>query len=575
MRPYSTKIKIAAIFVISLSLRLTGIGFGLPMVSNFYVRPDETLIAVPSISMLENWGNPHFFTYPALMMELSALFYQIRFLLLKVFGATQAASISLDFGAHMSGYILVSRALSAIFSACTVLVVYKIGRRVCKGEIPLLAAALLAVSPLACRDAHFGVTDSLVTLCGAACVYLLTVYLETGRGKDLCLASIFLGLALSSKYSAATIYPLLFIAVLINNKLLTRTDRIKGAAIAAVVPIALFLLLNPFVIPEFQSFRQAVASIVGTLYYNNQPNLPLATVLKQALIPLKYGPGGLLCLPLMFAALLSRTSDRETRGARLLLGAAFILSFLPAISFKHQIPYRYVLPALPFASILMALGIEGIADRFNRYLGRIVFAGFVLVALVPALISTVWMDILLRRTDTRTLAGQWIAASVPLEIPIVLAGWPECEPQLPETTASILRRIDFVRRFYGESAVPVVAAPYHLQLHSGVGGKRTGYEVYRTAAPAEIPGNLICLVVPTYPDSFCAVRSADIPTVVARFPGRVTAVTEIKSLRQESAGHVLDPIDAFFLPMDMLANIVRPGPCFHIYMISLNSRIKV
>jgi 4-amino-4-deoxy-L-arabinose transferase-like glycosyltransferase len=572
MRLKTQQIPITVILLIALSLRLSGIGFGLPLISNFYIRPDETLISVPAIRMLESWGNPHFFSYPALMMEISAVFYQIYFVLLKMLGATSASSISMDFGSDMSGYVIISRSLSALFSTATVMVIYRLACKVIDRQGALLAAALLTAAPLACRDAHFGVTDSLVTLCAAASVYTLAGYLETGRRGQLCVASMLFGLAFSAKYSAATIFPLLFLAVLFNGNTHGRTEKIKQLAISATVPIPVFLLFNPYIIPEFGKFIGSVDSIIGTLYFNHQPGLPIGAVLKQALTPLKYGPAGMLCLPLMLASMLFVSRNALTSRIRWLITAAFILALLPVISFKHPMPFRYVLPALPCAAILVTLGIRGFAERFDPLMMKIVYAGFILTALAPTLISSAWTDILLSRKDSRTLAGEWISGNVGRKIPVVLAGWPECEPQLPETERSILRRIDFVRRFYGESAVPVVARPYHLQLDSGIGEKRPGYELYRTAVPTEIPGNRICLVVPTYPNSICALRSADIPSIIARYPGRITAETEIKSLRHESAGHVLDPIDAFFLPMDKLGNIVRPGPGFRIYLISRNSR---
>lgn len=568
MRLRPPHIPITVILLIALTLRLFGIGFGMPLISNFYIRPDETLISVPAIRMLENWGNPHFFIYPALMMEISAVFYQIYFVLLKMMGATSASSISMDFGSDMSGYVMISRSLSALFSTATVMVIYRLACKVMDRQGALLAAALLTVAPLACRDAHFGVTDSLVTLCGAASVYTLAGYLETGRRGQLCIASMLFGLAFSAKYSAATIFPLLFLAVLFNGNSQGRTEKIKQLAIAATVPIPVFLLFNPYIIQEFGIFTGSVSSIIGTLYFNHQPGLPIGAVLKQALTPLKYGPAGMLCLPLMAASLLFVSRDVVTSRIRWLITVAFILAFLPVISVKHPMPFRYVLPALPYAAILATLGIRGIAERFDPLMMKIVYAGFILTTLAPTLLSSVWTDLLLSRKDSRTLAGEWISRNVGREIPVVLAGWPECEPQLHETERSILRRIEFVRRFYGESAVPVVAEPYYMQLRGNVHDRRPGHELYRIAAPTDIPGERICLVVPTYPASPSALRSAEIPALLGRFPGEITGGTEIETLRRESAGHDLDPIDAFFLPPDKLANIVRPGPGIHIYLIA-------
>ncbi len=567
MRLGTSRIPALAVASIALCLRLFGIGFGMPLIDNFYIRPDETLISVPAVRMLESSGNPHYFGYPALMMEISAVFYQIRFALLKILGATSAVSISADFGSDMSGYVLISRCLSAVFSVLTVIMTYRLACKIVGKPRALLAAALLAVSPLACRDAHFGVTDSLVTLCGVACIYTLAGYIESGKRMQMCVACVFYGLALSAKYSAATIFPVLFLAVVICCKEQRRVEKVKQLAIGATVPLVVFLLLNPYVVQESRSFLDSMSITIGTLYYSNQSSLPMSTVIRQALTPLKYGPAGMLCIPLMLAAVFSSNKCPTTRRVKWLIAAAFILAFLPAISTKHPVPYRYVLPALPYSAVLVMLGIHAITDRFRAVLRVIVYAGLVLTALGPTLVSCVWTDVLLSRPDSRTLAGEWIAKNVSRDIPVVVAGWPECQPQIPETDASILRRVDFVRLFYGESAVPSIAQPYFMQLRSRAGRSRQGYQLYRLSVSTDAPGDKVCLVVPTYPYTDAAMRIAGIPFLLARFPGRITKRVEIDTLRSESVGHDFDPIDAFYIPANNLSNVIRPGPSMYIYLI--------
>jgi hypothetical protein len=563
---------IAAILLVALFLRFFGIAFGLPLISNFYIRPDETLIALPAISILEHSGNPRYFGYPGLMMEISALLYQAYFMAHTLLGGTSAPSVSAHFADSVSEYVMISRCLSATFSTLTVLVVYKLAGTLVNRRGAMLAATLLAVTPLACRDAHFGVTDSLVTLCGAASIYMLARHLKTGGIKWLCAASMLLGCAFSAKYSAATLFPALFLAVLCNGNVTTTSEKIRHLAIAALVPFGVFLLFNPYVISEFGQFSGSVRMIVGILYINHSPSLPIDVVVSQALTPLKYGPAGILCIPLLAASLGYGTQNATEHRIKWLILIAFILAFLPIISAKHPMPFRYALPSLPYAAILTALGIQSIAGRFDNGLQKIVYGSFVLATVTPPLVSSVWMDVLLNRSDSRTLAGEWISKNVDRSTPVALAGWPECEPQVPETDSSILRRIDFVRRFYGEAAVPVVAQPYRMQLCNKSGATRQGYELYRTAVPVDVPGNQICLVIPTYPYTSSALRTEAAASVIDKFPGRITRKVHIETLYNTTARHDLDPIDAFYLPMDRLLNIARPGPAIDIYLISRTSR---
>jgi hypothetical protein len=472
----------------------------------------------------------------------------------------------------MSGYVLISRCLSAIFSTITVILVYKLARKITGETGAIMAAALLAVSPLACRDAHFGVTDCLLTLCGTGCIYMLAGYLETGKAKLLAIASIIFGLALAAKYSAATIFPVLFLVVLFNNNVRGALSKSKHLAMAAIVPILVFLLFNPYIIPESKSFLSSMGVTVGTLYYNQQSSLPLTVIITQALIPLKYGPAGLICIPLLLISMFYKSKDMANNRYKWLVVVAFIFAILPIISTKHNMPYRYVLPALPYAAILAALAMEVIAAKFGKEIRKFAFAGLAVIALAPTLMSCVWTDILLSRTDSRTLAGEWISKNVGTEVPIVIVGWPECEPQVPETEASINRRIDFVRRLYGESAVPIVAQPYYTQLRSDIDRKGSGYELYRIAVPYSVPGRKICLVIPTYPYTPSALRTDQIQSMLSRYPGRITRRTNIVTLHKESAKHDFDPWDAFYIPVDNLSNIMRPGPSMNIYLIDRDLR---
>src|SRR5690606_21564358 len=89
---------------------------------------------------------------PALMAEVCAVIYA---------GMQNFAG---EFAENPSAFFLTTRWVSAIAGTATIVVVWRTARLLCGWGWAVGAAALYAVCPLAVRDAHFGVTDTLVTL---------------------------------------------------------------------------------------------------------------------------------------------------------------------------------------------------------------------------------------------------------------------------------------------------------------------------------------------------------------------------------------------------------------------------
>lgn len=63
----------------ALLLRARGIGFGLPILSNLYIRPDESLVVMAAVNFIEKSGHPGTFAYPALLSEICAAIFHLAF----------------------------------------------------------------------------------------------------------------------------------------------------------------------------------------------------------------------------------------------------------------------------------------------------------------------------------------------------------------------------------------------------------------------------------------------------------------------------------------------------------------
>ncbi len=513
----------------------------MPLLSNFYIRPDESLIVQAAIPLFERHGHPGFFAYPALMTEVCAVIYA---LFLKPWT---------DFASQPSAFFMVARGVSIASGTLLVLVVYHLARRICPRRWALAAAGWYAVSPLAVRDAHFGVTDTLMTLLAAASLLFAMRYTEsseTARRKCLILSAVLLGLAVSTKYTAILASPALVYAIVAKNGFRAWRRLVLDLGLAGMLAGAVFAVLNPHVLLSHGESAGAVLTIFNAFYRGQGTGYAgweAARAFDDVLLPLLYGPGswaGLLLAAASAGWLLSKC-ERKVGLAILLLGTfPFLVALL---GFRHAVPFRYVLPALPGIAVLSAWVMARWSTR--RRMAPLAY-GFAVAVFAWQTAGALGLVVLLGREDTRTQAGRWIEANVSSEVPVVLFGPPESEPQVRESAASLRRRISYAYGLYGRESGRVVSELYRLLLERAGAGR----EVYRNVAIEEVPGGRVAVVTASYP----------LPTIGSAegriAPDGVIERVEFSPFPASMHGAHLDRIDAFLLPMNPVGRVSRPGP---------------
>lgn len=522
-------------------LRIYGCGFGMPLLSNFYIRPDESLIVQAAIPLFERHGHPGFFAYPALMTEICAALYA---LFLKPWT---------DFASQPSAYFMVARWISIVCGTLLVLVVYHLARGICSRNWALAAAGWYAVSPLAVRDAHFGVTDTLMTLLVAASLGCAMRYVgssETARRRCLILSAVLLGLAVSTKYTAFLASPALVYAIVAKNGFRSMRRLLLELGLVGTLAGAVFAILNPYVFLSRGESAGAVLTIFNAFYRGQGTGCAgweAARALDGVLLPLLYGPGswaGLLLAAASAAWLFARCKEKGKLAVLLLGTFPFLAALLP---FRHAIPFRYVLPALPGIAVLSAWVMARCCSR--RRMAPLVYAMAVAV-FVWQTVGAFNLVVLLGREDTRTQAGRWIETNVAPEVPVVLFGPPESEPQVGESATSLQRRIAYAYGLYGRDAGRIVSELYRLLLVRAGAGR----EVYRNVALDQVPGGRVAVVTAAYP--LPTIGSAEARGV----PGRVIDGVEFSPFSTNMHGAHLDRIDAFLLPMNPAGRVSGPGP---------------
>jgi hypothetical protein len=526
-------------------LRFWGLSFGCPILSNLYIRPDESLVVVSGVELVKNAGAPGTFAYPALFIEMVGLLYHVM-----------SSNPPLQFGLEPTPYFIAARLLAALFGSATVLAVYGIARHVMSHPWACLAASTYAAAPLAVRDAHFGVTDIPSICFQTGVVWFGLRYLaanQKGKNRAFWFGAGALALSMTTKYAGLLLFTVFLSALWMGTQ--SRGERFPWRSLAAAVLVValFFIVLNPYMILQAEKAWEEVWSILKVLYgwQEGDPPWSVASALKQIALPLRYGSGGWWGLAMAITAMGYGLWKRDPR--LLLILQPVLSTFLVLVPFQHTVPQRYLLPALPSLAVLAVFLPQLMPRRLLRY--------SVAALLLFLTAGQAWDSLrfvrLLAMEDTRTLAGRWIVNNVPKTRPILWLGGPECEPQFEESAASISRRIEFAYRRYGPTSGAIVSTPYLLLKDARQGRQESGWEVYRNPPIGQLPGSEFLLVTPDYPLSM-AQYELPLPR------GNLQTVGEVIRFRSIVDGYKndleLDPIDAWFLPFQPLEGLLRPGP---------------
>ena len=498
---------LASVLVVAAGLRFTALHFGAP---DFEARPDETGIVLTLAAMdrgqffppMVLYGGGYFEPLHAFVHVWQALFWD---------GDTQA---QMDAG-RLDDVRVAVRAWSALLALLTVALVYAVGRRAAGERAGLLAAALLAVLPLAVREAHFAKADTAAAAAGALVMTALVLPRGAAWLRGM-LAGATTALAISTK-ALASVVPAVLVAVLWPADAAERRTRWRTLAWAAGAGAVCLVALNGFALRHPQQTATMAPFVLRTM--RDSTWLPggdrvVSPLVYHATVSLRWGCGWavtLLALPAMAYGL--------WRGGALRIVALLALGHFLAVQASPMVLARYLLPALPALCVLIAALLVHAVDRFVAAprARAAVLAVVAVLLLAEPLAASVTLLRLLRRTDTRTLAGDWIAVHLPPTARIVSWGAPR-------------GAADFGR------------PPPH------------GRPVDQRLSPAEWRAGETYVVWHRHPLPY----SSD-PLPDGAPPLRTLVIFD-PFTDEHGAQPVFEPIDAFYLPIGRLDRVVRPGP---------------
>jgi hypothetical protein len=409
-RPYVDWAILAGILVLAAALRFLALGYGLPATYN----PDETPIMNRALAFAKGDPNPHNFLYPSLYFYVLFAWEALFFVVGRTVGIFESlGAFQREFFTNPSRLFLAGRALTAVFGIAAVAALYWYGRRLYGRTAGLVAAAFLAVSPIAVRDAHYVKLDVPVTLfvvlAHAMLARIVTDPAAAVRPRTWLLAGLFAGLAVSTHYYVAfVVVSIVSVAIAHGTRTARWGESLRLLVWAGIATIAGFLIGTPFFVAELQT---AVRDIVAVREIDIDRAIgggggAFTSAASYAHMLFFDAVGFPVCV-LAAIGFVWAVVDDWRRGLVLVSFTACFLAFV-----SNTVPMsRYLNVVLPFFALAAAFTVTRVSNVFDRRTAGV--AGVLTVfALIPGLAISLDTDRFFLQTDTRTMARDWVEAQL-------------------------------------------------------------------------------------------------------------------------------------------------------------------
>ena len=401
---------LTAICVLALGLRLLALTYGLPATYN----PDETPILNRALAFAKGDLNPHNFLYPSLYFYALFAWEVLFFIVGRVGGLYHSVTdFQREFFTDPSRLFVAGRLLTTVFGVATVPALYVFGKRLYDRTAGLIAAAFLAIAPVAVRDAHYVKLDVPVTLfvvlTHVVLARIVTDDAAASRPRSWALAGLCAGLTVSTHYYAAfVVLPVAAAAFIHGHQTRRWREAARLLAIAAIATLAGFVIGTPFF---FAEPRTALRDIVAVREIDIDRAVDSAgaftSFARYAEILFRDAVGWPVCL-LGAAGFIWALIHDWRRG--LILGT-FTAAFLVFVS--NTVPMsRYLNVILPLFALAAAFTVTR-AARASAARAPAVATALTLAAMVPGFATSVRTDLFFRQADTRTIAREYIERTIP------------------------------------------------------------------------------------------------------------------------------------------------------------------
>ena len=389
-------------------LRFSGLHEGIP----FSPGVDEPEILERAVRMMKTGDfHPHFFDYPGLYIYIQFLTATARFLV----GSMQGLWANLD-AASLADFYGWGRAVTAAFGTATILLVYRAGSRI-SPLAGLLAAALFAVQSMHVRESRFVLTDVPMTFFITLTWVLALRAYEQPTLRAFAWAGVAAGLAAATKYNGGVAIMLPMIVLLAGAG--DWRWRLRALALVLAGAALAFLFGAPYTVLALPEFLNAFAYLSHMYAEGIWPPEPAWTIYLKHLRNNFSIPG--LLAAAAGIVLMGRSLWRALRASASLAWTSavlFVLMYFWMIASQRLTYGRYVIPLLPFLSVLAGGALAWVIEALRVRLPQPRLAASAGALL---LVTVAWVPVAnaltslrnIRKVATEELAYHWILANIP------------------------------------------------------------------------------------------------------------------------------------------------------------------
>ncbi len=251
---------LVCIFLLALFLRLLGIWHGLPYV----FHPDEPTIIRTALGV-RFFLNPKHFDWPHLYIYLNFFIYMGFSLVRRLVELAGLRPVLFQIAPIIwhdpSNFYLITRCVTALLGALTVVPIYLAGKLLFSKRVGFLSALLIAVLPYHVHHSHFALADvPMVFLLSWAFYFSVRAFL-LDRLVDFLLAGFFVGLSASAKYNGGLGAVFVILAVALRYLYIHRSFSdfivdLKKGFLSGLLSIVGFLLGTPYALLDFATFSR-------------------------------------------------------------------------------------------------------------------------------------------------------------------------------------------------------------------------------------------------------------------------------------------------------------------------------
>jgi dolichyl-phosphate-mannose-protein mannosyltransferase len=412
------RLVLALILLAGLALRVWHNGYGLPFVWGI---DEGTHFTSRSVQMFREGFDPSYYQNP------SAYTYLVYALLRVMYGPLGSVfdlrfgNVSDQFNKDPTQIWIAARSLAAVLCMAGVAGTYVAARRIWGTREGLVAAAVLAFAFLPVAYSRVAVTDVGALLGVALSIWGAIRAREEGRLVHFALAGAAAGLALSFKYTAGLALLPLGIAALARLRM-DRGRALLGLALAAACALAVFVVLNPYLLLNFHRFVDDLHGQADVTANEPKPGQESGGV-SYYLHSLTWGLGWAAGIAALAGAVIELRRD-VVRGLMLMALPVALFAYL---SVQSRYFGRWLLPAYPLLAMLAAVALVRAADLLPlRPAARAAALGAVCaLVLAQPLAADLRTGAVLGRDDTRQEARDFLTRRFAPELRVSI------EPAVP------------------------------------------------------------------------------------------------------------------------------------------------